>query len=41
MQLTSADWWGFQYLQNSSRDMAQNIIHSPCGGTEEPYFMAK
>ena len=25
-QLTSCIWWQFQYLQNSSKDMAQNII---------------
>ena len=29
IQLTSSTWWGFQYLQNSSKDMAQNIIYSP------------
>ena len=29
MQATSPTWWGFQYLQNSSKDMAQNIISSP------------
>ena len=23
MWLTSSTWWGIQYLQNSSRDMAQ------------------
>ena len=23
-------WWGLQYLQNSSQDMAQNITSSPC-----------
>ena len=28
IQLTSSTWWGFQYLQNSSKDMAQNIIYS-------------
>ena len=22
-------WWEFQYLLNSSKDMAQNIIYSP------------
>ena len=25
MQATSPTWWGFQYLQNSSKDMARNI----------------
>ena len=24
--LTFSTWWRFQYLQNSSKDMAQNII---------------
>ena len=28
-QLTSSIWWGFQYLQNSSKNMAQSIIYSP------------
>ena len=28
-QLTSSTWWRFQGLQNSSKDMAQNIIYSP------------
>ena len=28
-QLTSSTWWGFQYLQNSSKDMAQNMSYSP------------
>ena len=26
MQLNSSTWWGFQYLQNSSKDVAQNIM---------------
>ena len=26
-QTTSCIWWQFQYLQNSSNDMAQNIIY--------------
>ena len=30
-QLTSFIWWGFQYLQESSQNMAQNIIYSPWG----------
>ena len=29
IQLTSSTWWRFRYLQNSSKDMAQNIICSP------------
>ena len=29
IQLTSSTWWRFQYLQNSSKDMAQNIIYNP------------
>ena len=28
-QLTSSTWWGFEYLQESSKDVARNIIHSP------------
>ena len=33
-------WWGFQYLQDSSQDMAQNIIYSPWEGTKkEPCLM--
>ena len=28
IQLTSPTWWGFQNLQNSSKDRAQNIIYS-------------
>ena len=42
IQLTST-WWGFQYLQNSSKDMAQNIIYSPWGGNKSPWLclMAK
>ena len=31
---TSFIWWEFQYLQNSSKDTAQNIISSPWGGTK-------
>ena len=38
MQLTSSTWWGFQYLQNSSQDMAQNIIHSPWGRTGDTWL---
>ena len=30
--------WGFYYLQNSSKDMAQNIIYSPWGGTKCPWL---
>ena len=29
MQLMSSTWWGFQSLQDSSQDMAQNITYSP------------
>ena len=29
MQLTSPTWWGCQWLQNSPRNLAQNIIYSP------------
>ena len=28
-QLTPSTWWGFQSLQDSSQDMAQNSIYSP------------
>ena len=43
MQLTSSTWWRFRYLQNSSKDMAQNIICSPWRGTKGPWLclMAK
>ena len=34
MQLTSPTWWGFQYLQNRTKNMAQDIIYSPWGGTK-------
>ena len=34
MLLTSSTWWEFQYLQKSSKDMAQNTIYSPWGGTK-------
>ena len=37
MQLTSSTWWGFQYLQNSSKDVAQNIIYSTWRGTKGPW----
>ena len=42
-QLTSSTWWGIQYLQNSSKDRAQNIIYSPWGRTKGPWLclMAK
>ena len=26
IQLISSTWWGLQYMQNSLKDMAQNII---------------
>ena len=29
IQLTSSTWWVFQSLQNSSKDVAENIIYSP------------
>ena len=43
VQFTSSAWWGHRYLQNSSKDMAQNIIWSPWGGTKDPWLclMAK
>ena len=36
MSLTFSTWWGFQSLQDSSQDMAQNIVHRPWGGTKGP-----
>ena len=39
MHWTSTTWWGFQYLQNSAKDMAQNIIiSSPRGGTKSSWL---
>ena len=38
MQLTSFTCWGFQSLQDSTQDMAQNIICRPCGGTKSPWL---
>ena len=29
IQLTSSTWWGFQSVQNSSQDLAQNMISGP------------
>ena len=37
-QLTSSIWWGFRSLQNSSKDLAQNIISSLWGGTKGPWL---
>ena len=34
IQLTYSTWQGFQYLPNSSKDMAQDIIYSTWGGTK-------
>ena len=36
MQLTSSTRWGFQYLQNSSKSVAQNSTYCPWGGTKGP-----
>ena len=36
IQVSSSTWWGFQILQNSSKNMAQNVTHSPWGETEGP-----
>ena len=33
-QLTSSSWWGLQNLENSSKDMTQNIMCSPWGGAK-------
>ena len=38
MQLTSPTWWGFQYLQNRTKNMAQGIIYSPWGGTKASWL---
>ena len=38
MYLTSFTWWGFQYLPDSSQDMAQNIIYSSWEGTKSPWL---
>ena len=41
-QLTSSTWWGLYHLQNSSKDMAQNIIYSSWGRTNPwLYWMVK
>ena len=40
-KLTSSTWWGFQCLQNSSKDMTQNITYSPWGGTKCPWLCLK
>ena len=37
-QLTSSTWWGFEYLQKSSKDVAWNIIHSPWWRSEGPWL---
>ena len=34
IELTSSTWQRFQYLQNSSKDMAENITYSPWGRTK-------
>ena len=38
MQLTSPNLWGFQYLQNNSKDIAQNIIYSLWEGKKLSLF---
>ena len=38
IQLTSSTWWDFQHLQNSSKEMAQNIIYSSWGRTKGPWL---
>ena len=38
MHWTSTTWWEFQYLQNSAKYMAQNIISSPRGGTQSSWL---
>lgn len=37
-QLTTSTWWGFQCLQNSLTDLAQNIIYRPWDRTKGPWF---
>ena len=41
MYLTSSIWWGFQYLLNRSKDMAQNVIYSPWGRAKGPWLCLK
>ena len=43
IRVTSFNWWGFQYLQNSSKNMAQTIIYSLWGVNKGPWhcLMAK
>ena len=41
IQLTSSTWWIFQYLQNSSKDMGQNIIYSLWGRNLWPCLAAE
>ena len=38
IQITSSTWRGFQSLQNSTKDLPQNIIYSPEGGTKGPWL---
>ena len=38
MSLTSPTWRGFEYLQNSSKSMIQNIIYSSGRGTKCPWL---
>ena len=37
IQLTFSILWGFQYLQDSSKDLAENIIYSPWEGTKRSF----
>ena len=38
VQLAFSIWWDFQYLQTSTKDLAQNIIYSPWEGTKDPWL---
>ena len=38
IQLTSSTWWRFQYLQNISKDMVQNIMYSHWGVSKDPWL---
>ena len=37
-QLASSPWWGFLFLQNSTKDLAQNIINSSWEGSKCPWL---
>ena len=37
-QLISSTWWGFLFLHNSRKDLAQNIFNSSWGGSKCPWL---